>query len=170
MRAAQILAEMLLGEAAKLFAIIYGPGMPPRGEPVIEDTEEALFNSVARKLGVGGARGNARIDYATIWVARGYSILVQRNSQNLILYGQPIVLDPQWAENMQVQPDTPVAWYHHAGNLTSWGKSNAADALGVKTATAMTPPTRWSPAKPKVYPKAARGAVPPRTAPPVIKP
>ncbi len=130
MRAAEILAEMLLGEAnARSFAIVFGPGLPDQGYYVVGNTEHEIFSRLTTAFTPqqGGNIG-AQVEN---WMARGYTVVLQKNNGSLVVYGEPIKLAPALVQGMQLTPATQVGWVHFVGDQTGADYSTAQQVLGV---------------------------------------
>lgn len=129
MRPAEILVELLLGPRA--FAVVFGRDLPEDGYYVVGDTEQEIFSKLA--TGFGTVHDGSTKEQIESWIARGATVLLQRNNGSLMVYGQQLPqLPPSLVNGLELDASTPVTWVHFVGNQTGADKSTAGQVLGVR--------------------------------------
>ena len=132
MRPAQILAEMLLDEAA--LGILYGPKIPPTGWYVSGPSIDAVISKAARGQGGGGIR-RSPVAYLNDLISSGHSFVIRHGAQLVVFDGGNDLtnMGKNMVQLLQIQPDTPVEVIKQAGEPGT--PSTAAEVFGMK----MTP-------------------------------
>lgn len=116
MRAAEILAEMLLNEG-RVFGIVYGPNIPEEGYWLAGDSLRDMVQKLA--VGMGSKETQQTKSFIDTLISSGHELVTSidgqdargRPTKNVMVYGLEIPdLSPKAAQILGVQATTPV--YH----------------------------------------------------------
>ena len=136
MRPAEILVKLLLSEALpKTIAVAWGPGMPKEGKYAGAGNEARLYRKFKEYLGGAGIRGANPEHMMSVWLLRGFSILLRHEDGSIAFYGpaKSAAIDQRIVLIYGLQSGTPVTHYTRkpAGGLNKT-TSTAAAVLGIE--------------------------------------
>ena len=149
MRAAELLAEMLLSEG-RVFAIVYGPNIPPDGYWLAGDSLRDMVQKLA--TGLGSNAGQQTQSFIDTLISSRYELVTSIDGR-AIVYGLDIPeLSPKAAQILGITATTPVYHQQKYQGITPATPANSTgrEAFGL----AMTPQEKEVLAQQKAQAKA----------------